>query len=54
MNFVNIVHTAVPAGANVPLGIRQPAMSDLNAIVESAWVWRKKWPRGYRSLATAK
>jgi UDP-glucose 4-epimerase len=32
----------------------QPAMSDLNAIVQSAWIWRKKWPRGYCSHAEAK
>jgi UDP-glucose 4-epimerase len=44
---------ADPSRAKVLLGW-QPTMSDLNAIVESAWVWRKKWPRGYRSLATAK
>ena len=32
----------------------QPAVSDLNAIVQSAWAWRKKCPRGYRSHATPK
>jgi UDP-glucose 4-epimerase len=31
-----------------------PTTSDLNAIVESAWAWRKKCPRGYRSHAAAK
>jgi len=32
----------------------QPTMSDLNTIIQSAWAWRKKCPRGYRSHATAK
>ena len=32
----------------------QPRMSDLNAIIQSAWSWRKKCPRGYRSHATTK
>ena len=32
----------------------QPAMSDLNSILQSAWAWKKKCPRGYRSRATAK
>ena len=32
----------------------QPRMSDLNTIVQSAWAWRKKCPRGYGSMATAK
>jgi UDP-glucose 4-epimerase len=32
----------------------QPTMSDLNAIVQSAWAWRKKRPRGYGSLTAAK
>lgn len=27
----------------------QPTMSDLNAIVESAWAWRRKHPSGYGS-----
>jgi len=32
----------------------EPAMSDLNSILQSAWAWKKKCPRGYRSHATAK
>jgi UDP-glucose 4-epimerase len=43
---------ADPSRAKALLGW-QPAMSDLNAIVQSAWIWRKKWPRGYRSHAEA-
>jgi UDP-glucose-4-epimerase GalE len=44
---------ADPSRANALLGW-QPTMSDLNAIIQSAWAWRKKCPRGYRSHATAK
>jgi len=44
---------ADPSRAKALLGW-EPAMSDLNAILQSAWVWKKKRPRGYRSLATAK
>ena len=32
----------------------QPTMSDLNAIVESAWAWKKRQPNGYGSRAIAK
>jgi UDP-glucose 4-epimerase len=32
----------------------QPTMSDLNAIVESAWAWKKRQPNGYSSRAIAK
>jgi UDP-glucose 4-epimerase len=32
----------------------QPTMSDLNAIVESAWAWKKRQPNGYGSRAMAK
>jgi UDP-glucose 4-epimerase len=32
----------------------QPTMSDLNAIIQSAWAWRKKCPRGYSTHAAAK
>jgi UDP-glucose 4-epimerase len=31
-----------------------PTMSDLNAVVESAWAWRKKYPRGFSSHMTTK
>jgi UDP-glucose 4-epimerase len=44
---------ADPSRAQALLGW-QPTMSDLNTIVQSAWAWRKKCPRGYRSHATAK
>ena len=44
---------ADPSRAKALLGW-QPTTSDLNAIVQSAWAWRKKWPRGYGSLAAAK
>jgi UDP-glucose 4-epimerase len=37
---------ADPSRAKVLLGW-QPTMSDLNAIVQSAWDWRKKCPHGY-------
>ena len=32
----------------------QPTMSGLDAIVESAWAWKKRQPRGYGSRAVAK
>jgi UDP-glucose 4-epimerase len=44
---------ADPSRAKALLGW-QPTMSDLNTIIQSAWAWRKKCPRGYRSPATAK
>src|ERR1700751_1101358 len=44
---------ADPSRAKAVLGW-QPTMSDLNTIIQSAWAWRKKCPRGYRSHATAK
>jgi UDP-glucose 4-epimerase len=44
---------ADPSRAKALLGW-EPTTSDLNAIVESAWAWRKKWPRGYGSLTAAK
>jgi UDP-glucose 4-epimerase len=44
---------ANPSRAKALLGW-QPTMSDLNTIIQSAWAWRKKCPRGYRSHATAK
>jgi UDP-glucose 4-epimerase len=44
---------ADPSRAKALLGW-QPTMSDLNTIIQSAWAWRKKCPRGYRSHATAK
>ncbi|MFY9731629.1 MAG: UDP-glucose 4-epimerase GalE [Candidatus Acidiferrales bacterium] len=44
---------ADPSRAKALLGW-QATMSDLNAIVESAWAWRKKCPGGYCSHATAK
>jgi UDP-glucose 4-epimerase len=44
---------ADPSRAKALLGW-EPAMSDLNSILQSAWAWKKKCPRGYRSHATAK
>ncbi len=44
---------ADPSRAKALLGW-QPTLSDLNAIVESAWAWRKQCPGGYSSHATAK
>jgi len=44
---------ANPSRAKALLGW-QPTMSDLNTIIQSAWAWRKKCPRGYRTHATAK
>ena len=44
---------ADPSRAKALLGW-QPTMPDLNTIIQSAWAWRKKCPRGYRSHATAK
>ena len=44
---------ADPSRAQALLGW-QPTMSDLNTIIESAWAWRRKCPRGYRSHATAR
>jgi UDP-glucose 4-epimerase len=44
---------ADPSRAKALLGW-QPTMSDLNTIIRSAWAWKKKCPRGYRSHATAK
>ena len=44
---------ADPSRAKALLGW-QPAMSDLNTIIQSAWAWRKKCPRGYGPVATAK
>jgi UDP-glucose 4-epimerase len=44
---------ADPSRAKALLGW-QPTMSDLNAIIHSAWAWRKKCPRGYGPVATAK
>jgi UDP-glucose 4-epimerase len=32
----------------------QPTMSDLNTIIQSAWAWQQKCPRGYGPVATAK
>jgi len=32
----------------------QPTMSELDAIVESAWAWKKRQPNGYGSRAVAK
>jgi UDP-glucose 4-epimerase len=44
---------ADPSRAKAFLGW-QPTMSDLNTIIQSAWAWRKKCLRGYRTHATAK
>jgi UDP-glucose 4-epimerase len=44
---------ADPSRAKALLGW-QPTMSDLNTIIQSAWAWQKRCPRGYRSQATAK
>ena len=44
---------ADPSRAKALLGW-QPAMSDLNTIIQSAWTWRKKWPREYGPVPTAK
>ncbi len=29
----------------------RPALSDLNSIVETAWIWKQKFPLGYRGIA---
>ena len=44
---------ADPSRAKALLGW-QPTMSDLNTIIQAAWAWRRKSPRGYRPHATAK
>jgi UDP-glucose 4-epimerase len=44
---------ADPSRAEALLGW-QPMMSDLNAIVQSAWLWRKRCPYGYSSHPKAK
>jgi UDP-glucose 4-epimerase len=42
---------ADPSRAKSVLGW-SPTMSDLTSIIQSAWDWRKKYPHGYRSLAS--
>jgi UDP-glucose 4-epimerase len=44
---------ADPSRAKSLLGW-SPTMSDLPSIIQSAWDWRKKYPYGYRSLASTK
>ena len=44
---------ADPSRAKSVLGW-SPAMSDLSSIIQSAWEWRKKFPYGYRSLASTR
>ena len=44
---------ADPSRAKSVLGWA-PAMSDLPAIIQSAWDWRKKFPHGYKSLASTR
>ena len=44
---------ADPSRAKSVLGW-SPAQSDLSSIIQSAWDWRKKFPHGYKSLATLK
>jgi UDP-glucose 4-epimerase len=44
---------ADPSRAKSVLGW-SPTMSDLSSIIQSAWNWRKKYPCGYKSLASAK
>ena len=44
---------ANPSRAKVLLGW-QPAMSDLNTIIQSAWAFRQKCPHGYGPVAIAK
>ena len=44
---------ADPSRAKSVLGW-SPAMSDLSSIIQSAWDWRKKFPYGYRSLASTR
>jgi UDP-glucose 4-epimerase len=42
---------ANPARITTELGWR-PRFTDIDAIVASAWRWRKRYPRGYADLAT--
>ena len=42
---------ANPARITMELGWR-PRFTDIDAIVASAWQWRKRYPRGYADLAT--
>jgi UDP-glucose 4-epimerase len=42
---------ADPSRAKSVLGW-SPSKSDLPSIIQSAWVWRKKFPHGYKSLAS--
>jgi UDP-glucose 4-epimerase len=44
---------ANPSRAKSVLGW-SPAMSDLTSIIQSAWDWRKKYPHGYKSLASTR
>jgi UDP-glucose 4-epimerase len=44
---------ADPSRAKSVLGW-SPAMSDLSSIIRSAWDWRKKFPHGYKSLASSR
>jgi len=44
---------ADPSRAKSVLGW-SPAMSDLSSIIQSAWDWRKKFPHGYKSLASTR
>ena len=44
---------ADPSRAKSVLGWT-PAMSDLSAIIQSAWEWREKHPSGYAPPASAK
>jgi len=44
---------ADPSRAKSVLGWA-PTMSDLSAIIQSAWDWRKKFPHGYKSLASSR
>jgi UDP-glucose 4-epimerase len=44
---------ADPSRAKSVLGW-SPSMSDLSSIIQSAWDWRKKFPYGYKSLASTR
>jgi len=44
---------ANPSRAKSVLGW-SPTMSDLTSIIRSAWGWRKKYPHGYKSLASTR
>lgn len=44
---------ANPSRAKSVLGW-YPTMSDLTSIIRSAWDWRKKYPHGYKSLASTR